>query len=324
MIRAVTLTFCVVVMGCSAAGPTWQSPLQREHPLVGRIWQTSTGRFVAQEELLTALAAADIVLLGEKHDNPDHHALQVRVLQSLIANGRKPALRLEMVTPEQEPKLKAWLAGHPKDAAGLYGVLEWQASGWPDFGMYRPIFEAALAAGLDIGAANLARATVKAMVFQGPGALDAATAERYGLQTPLEAPVQDAMTKEIMASHCNQLPQEAAVAMVMAQRARDAAMADALLQAPPGGAVLIAGNGHVRSDRGVPAHLHRRAPLLRVLAVSFVEVQKEAKEPAEFLGLEGLAADFLWFTPRLDELDPCTTFAEQLKRMKEREAPKAP
>jgi len=302
----------------------WQSPLQHQHPLVGRIWQTTPGRFVDTAQLLGTLAAADFVLLGEKHDNPDHHALQVWIVKRLIAQGFKPALRLEMLTPEQEPTVKAWLAGHPQGATGLGPLLQWQTSGWPDFAMYKPIFDAALAAGLDIGAANLSRATVKAMVFQGPGALDLATAQRYGLQLPLDPPVADAMTREIMSSHCNQLPENVAVAMVAAQRARDAAMADALLAAP-GRAVLIAGNGHVRSDRGVPAHLRRRAPERRTVVVSLVEVQKDAHEPKEFLGADGLAADFLWFTPRMDELDPCTTFAEQLKRMKERESqPKRP
>jgi uncharacterized iron-regulated protein len=318
-LRCALATFCTFSLGCSAAIPTWRSQLHQDHPLVARIWQTVPGRFVTEDVVLSELAAADFVLLGEKHDNADHHLLQARLLQGLIDRGRKPALRLEMVTPDQEPALRAWQAKHPRDASALGTALDWQASGWPEFALYQPIFEVALAAGLDIGAANLNRATVKAVMQHGASALDDATVDRLGLRAPVDETVRDAMAAEIIASHCNQLPRAAADPMAFAQRARDAVMADALLQVPSGGAVLIAGNGHVRRDRAVPEHIRRRAAERTVQVLSLVEVQDGVLTPAAALGTEGITADFLWFTPRVDDEDPCAHFAEQLKRMKSHE-----
>ena len=79
-----------VLAGCSAT--SWKSPLGRNHPLAGRIWDVSSDRFIDRETLVERLARADFVLLGERHDNPDHHMLQAEVLRSLIAVGRHPAV----------------------------------------------------------------------------------------------------------------------------------------------------------------------------------------------------------------------------------------
>lgn len=309
--------------GCGAAHSQtlWASPLDQQHPMVGRIWQVRPGRFVSQEALLDTLAGADLVLLGEKHDNADHHRLQAEVLRGLVQHGHKPALRMEMLTPDQELKLRASRKGPAQDADALGTAVDWPHSGWPDFAIYKPIFEVVLQANLDLGAANLPRALVRALATQGVGAVDAATAERLGLGLPVPEAIQAAMVEEIMASHCQQLPIEAAAPMALAQRARDAAMADALLQAPGGRAVLIAGNGHVRTDRGVPAHLRRRAPSAKVLVLSLVEVHKDQTDPAQALVDGDLAADFLWFTPRLDDEDPCAAFADQLRQLRERKTP---
>jgi hypothetical protein len=50
-----------------------------------------------------------------------------------------------------------------------------------------------------------------------------------------------------------------------------------------------------------------------VLAVAFIEVSEHAT--ADLADLER-AYDFLWFTPRVDDLDPCDRFKEQLEKMK--------
>ena len=46
-------------------------------------------------------AARDFVLLGEKHDNPDHHRLQAWMIDALVARGRRPAIAMEMLDAEQ-------------------------------------------------------------------------------------------------------------------------------------------------------------------------------------------------------------------------------
>jgi hypothetical protein len=73
----------------------FRSPLGAEHPLVGRIWSTRAGRFVDEATLRAALRG--YVLLGEKHDNVDHHALQAQLLDAMREGGRRPAVAFEML-----------------------------------------------------------------------------------------------------------------------------------------------------------------------------------------------------------------------------------
>ena len=54
----------------------WTSALDRDHPLVGRVYAVREGRYLSPAALLDALVGARDVLLGEAHDNPDHHRLQ--------------------------------------------------------------------------------------------------------------------------------------------------------------------------------------------------------------------------------------------------------
>ena len=71
------------------------------------------------------------------------------------------------------------------------------------------------------------------------------------------------------------MPESAFGGMAYAQRYRDAHLADAVLKASNqhGGAFLIAGGTHVRTDRGVPWYLRLRAPGKKVVSLMFVEVE---------------------------------------------------
>lgn len=90
--------------------------------------------------------------------------------------------------------------------------------------------------------------------------------------------------------------------MRLAQRARDASLALTLLDAGGAPARLIAGNGHVRRDYGVPLLLAARAPGAKVVSVGFVEVAAGATPDPE--SLRG-RYDYVWFTPAVEREDPC-------------------
>jgi uncharacterized iron-regulated protein len=103
------------------------------------------------------------------------------------------------------------------------------------------------------------------------------------------------------------------------QRARDAQMAEAMLNAPGGdGAVLIAGAGHVRNDRGVPAYLRQIVPDARPVSVAFLEVDPKRPDVESYVTrFEGrLPFDYVWFTPAVDDEDPCEKFRKSLERMR--------
>lgn len=309
----------VVGLACAAHGngpggahpSAWESPLHRDHPLAGRIWNVRAGAFTDEAALARAAAAAPVVLLGEVHDNLDHHALQARLVRAIAAAGRRPALAFEMVDSDQQPDLDRALAGGGRDPDAVARAVGWDRRGWGPFSRYHPIVAAALESGMPLVGANLPRAEVAAAIHQGIEAIPAAARARIERQPPLTEEARLSLRAEMKASHCGALPDDVLDPMVLAQRAKDAQMAVRLDEvATRDGAILIAGAEHVRTDRGVPSYLDRAAR--DVLAIAMVEVVPGAEVPGAYAGpafdAQVLPADFVVFTPAADRDDPCEAF----------------
>jgi uncharacterized iron-regulated protein len=245
---------------------------------------------------LDALPPADVVILGEVHDNPAHHANQARAVAAL----KPAALVFEMLTPDQAGRVTP---ENRRDPDLLSAALGWEASGWPDFAMYWPVFDAAPEAAV-VGAA-IPRDVLFAAVADGPAAaMPPADVARFGLDRPLPPAEQAAREARQMDAHCDAIPETALPGMVMAQRLRDAAFADAAARAfdETGGPVaVITGTGHADRLRGIPAALALARPDLSVLSVGQVEADPGPDAPFD-----------LWIvTDPAPRDDPCAAFAGQ-------------
>ena len=234
----------------------------------------------------------DVVILGEVHDNPAHHAEQAaRVLEL-----QPKAIVFEMLTEEQASKVTPELRG---DQAKLAEALAWDESGWPDFAMYYPIFSAAPEA--QIYGAQVPREAARSALSTGPAASFGPEAARYGLDRDLPPEEQTARETLQMEAHCNALPPEMLPGMVAIQRLRDAVLARATIEAleATGGPVAgITGNGHARRDWGVPAYLTKVAPDLDIWVLG----QTEDDSP-----LDG-GFDMVTSAPAVERPDPCAAF----------------
>jgi uncharacterized iron-regulated protein len=211
------------------------------------------------------------LLLGEIHDNPRHHEARAAVLAELLADGRPTTVLFEPMGRAHDVAIAAAVAlarsdpalrsdptrlAAAADAVAEAGQLNRRGWGWP---LHRPLVEAALAGGADLRGANLEPAEARAAVRQGLDGLPADVREALQRETRWSAAQQRRLLAIIDRGHCNLLPERLHAPMVLAQRARDVAMALAMqraVQARPGSrAILIAGNGHVRRDLGVPHQL---------------------------------------------------------------------
>ncbi len=226
---------------------SFESELWATHHLSGLIWGVGGA---ARDEAGGARRRARqkrFVLLGEFHDNPDHHRLQAW----LVAQLKPSAVVLEMVETDQAAALASFQAITDWSPANLGKALDWEARGWPPWSSYQPIAEAAQETGASFSPAMRRRDKARAVAKQGLAALDKTEAARLGLDKPLPFEFDETLQGEIAASHCGMLPETVLPAMAMAQRLRDATMAEALLTAAGRGgrAVLITGNGHARRER---------------------------------------------------------------------------
>ena len=261
------------------------------------------GAAISYETMIETLRRAQVVLLGERHDNPAHHEWQARITADLAPGG----LAFEMVAQAKEDYANAARL----DGDDLAEALEWETSGWPDFEMYRPIFDAAPEAWVSGG--GVAPDVLRKSVMEGAAVAWPEGAERYGLNERMPQDVIDAMLEEQDVAHCGALPTGMLPGMVEAQQLRDAAFADAalrLLEADHAPVVLITGNGHARADRGSPLYLKRAAPDVTALSVGMIEV---GESDAQDLANEA-PFDVVIYTEPFDRGDPCEEFIRKRKK----------
>lgn len=259
--------------------------------LFGWLGATAGAVEIAPEDL-AAMRAADIVLLGEIHDNPAHHQGQGQVIRELSPK----AVVFEMLSPQMASTLRAVGVA---DLQALDAAMGWEAAGWPSIDIYAPVF-AALGAAEVLGAA-VPRETVRAAFGEGAAAVFGAEAARFGLTTPLPDDQAQARQEMQFEAHCEAMPREMMGGMVEAQRLRDARFSQtalAALEAFGAPVVVIAGSGHVRKDWGMPHVLAQAAPEARVFAFAFAE------------GADAAPYDGATTTQAPARGDPCAAFRD--------------
>ncbi|CAI3809372.1 hypothetical protein GLGCALEP_05664 [Pseudomonas sp. MM221] len=276
--------------GCQASLPPlppWQSSEGRTHADLGHIIDLASGQAISPEQLVQHLEGAPRVLVGEKHDNPDHHALQLWLLRALQGQRAQGSLLLEMLQPEQQPLVDK-VQGQPVPA-DLPKALAWQ-EGW-DWQLYRPIVREALQQQVPLLAANLSPGEMR-QAYRKPASL---TGEKSNAPA-----VKAALLEQVRAGHCGMLPESQLPAMLAVQQQRDRRMAERLLSAPQP-ALLFAGAYHVRKDLGIPLHLADLGALGESKVLLLAEVGEQV-EPGE--------ADYVWYTAAMPEQDYCAQFRQ--------------
>ncbi len=314
MLALLLAALCV----CGSAAADTSAP-----HFTGRVWDVAAARFIDAATLAQRARGADIVLLGETHDHPEHHALEQWMFAALVApdvaaaaapgaaapGAAAPlrALVMEQYDLDQQPLLDAARSA-PNTALEQTGQL--MGSGW-DWDLYRPLVAAALQAKVPISAANLPRSALQQVSRSGFAALGVGEAQRLGLEAGWTLQQQALLEKNILAGHCGALPVSAAPAVARAQRARDAVMADRLLAASSGpgngrGPVLgVFGREHARRDLAVPLYLAKRAPEKTVISIGLQEMEEGETVLPDAPAL-GRLHDYLVLTaPMQRAVDPC-------------------
>ncbi len=292
------------------------------HPLCGKIHIAEPSRLKEsakacdepgwmsmREDIRATIVAGGAVLFGEVHDNPLHHDLRSRMGMSNYAS-----VVMEQISTDKSEALDTFWRETSKnyqdgDIDKLKSLVDWQSGGWSKYN-YDPLFLAILKGAQPIFAGDAPLETVKALAKSGESGIAAEDKTRLALDKPLGEKLDAASLSEIETAHCNAMPKEALGGMAFAQRYRDATLADGVLTAisKRGSTLLIAGNGHVRKDRGVVWYLGQRKPDLKTLSIQLIEVEEGKTEPGAYSPVDpagNAAADYVIFTPRAERTDPC-------------------
>lgn len=258
----------------------------REHADLGVILDLRSGERITPQRLVERLARASRVVVGEQHDNPDHHALQLWLSRELAAQRPQGSVLLEMLNPSQQTRVDQVRAETRAGRPPLDAIraLAWQP-GW-DWAMYGALVRYQLRQPYPLLAANLDREEIMRIYQQRP-ALQG--------QASTAAAVQQRLQRDIRESHCGLLPESQVPAMLAVQQQRDRRMAEALLVAPRP-SLLLAGAFHARKDLGVPLHLADLGAGQGNAVLMLAEVGRQ---------VDASMADYVWFTAAQPEQDHC-------------------
>ena len=237
---------------------------------------------------VAALLPADVILLGEQHDAPDHQGLQRAVVLELAGRQQLAALALEMAEQGRSTQ------GLARDATqgAVKAALHWSDAGWP-WAHYGPVVMAAVRHGVPVLGANLARDAMRAAMVN------------ESLDRHLQPAGLEQQRDNIRTGHCMLLPEGQITPMTRVQIARDAAMANTAAAAVQAGktVLLVAGGGHVLRGLGVPTHLPATLRTSVVLAVAGPADQAMRS-----------SADMVWQTPALPRKDYCAGLGQRINR----------
>lgn len=261
---------------------------------MNRIRDLHRGAWLTTSELLARLYTVPALVVGERHDNPEHHRRERWLMARLAERKALGGVAMEMLDNKQGQALVglpgALLSELPESE--LKALLGWQ-SGW-DWQAYGPTLRQALRLGVAVRGANLPHQRIGEIVTAG--------------QAPaLPMAVAQAQRQALIEGHCGLLPEAMLDGMLAAQVARDRAMAEALAELPAT-AMLICGNGHARRDIGVALHAEHRP-----LCLGLVELGPGQHWTAVLPNSsdEGPPFDLVWFTPATGRNDPCAALHER-------------
>ena len=212
------------------------------HDLIVRV---RDGRQISFAEMLRALKGGQVIYVGETHDNPYHHGLQLRIIRELHRAGKPLAIGMEMFTAESQKELDRWTAGRLSQESfqKLY-LREWSAP-WP---LYGEILLFARDNRIPLVGLNIPREITRKVSRQGFDSLT--RAERRRLPPDITCDVDPPYMAMIRRSFSNHDPGTGTFRnFCEAQMLWNKAMAFHLLEFvrknPARTLVVIAGSGHV-------------------------------------------------------------------------------
>lgn len=268
-----------------------------------RVYDSDRKRFTDFEAMLADLARADVLFVGEQHDDPNTHRLELAILEGLARRRGNIALALEMFERDVQGLVSEYGAGSTAEEAFMKGSRP-----WPRYATdYRPLVEFAKSKEWPIVASNVPRRLASAVSKGGLAALKTSDGDPALYAAEQRCPEDDYFDRfaETMTSHpmpgTEKMPAAEQRAMVQrfyeSQCLKDETMAESVVKAREQGSPLVVHvNGSFHSDFGDGAaeRVRRRLPRARVLVVSILPVENlDTLEPTK---QDRKRADYLVFT----------------------------
>lgn len=265
-----------------------------------RVYDSHKKQFIDFETLVTRVVAADLVFVGEEHDDPATHRMELALLEGIGRRRDSVVVALEMFERDVQPALDGYLAGGETETDMLAASRPWKNY----LGDYRPLVEFARARRWPVVASDVPRRLASLVSHGGLAGLDtlsaASRAEIAGALSCPEDEYYDRFAKAMgdMAGHGPQpadttSPSTRMLRMYQAQCLKDETMGESVARVWRPGRLVVHYNGSFHSDfrLGTAARAARRSDGANVLVVTAVPTgdldrvkpSKEDRKRADYL-----------------------------------------
>jgi uncharacterized iron-regulated protein len=247
------------------------------------------GEAVAWEDMMGALSEAEVVFVGEQHDDSVAHRLELRIAEEL--GRRRPlVVAMEMFERDVQGPLDRYLAGTAAEPEFLSAARPWR--NYPSD--YRPVVELARTRGWPVVASNVPRRLASAVARGGMETLDTLAAAERGYAAAARECPEDEYYRRFVAEMGEHPGMDAAAVhrIYLAQCLKDETMATSVVEHLRPGAVTLHLNGAFHSDfrLGIVPRVERRRPGTRMAVVSLVRAERPLPAdsvPGDFVGYTG-------------------------------------
>jgi len=322
VMRVIFVTFRVVMVvgalcfsvACTNGGSTRSSATAQDgYPAPFKEWQiidTATGQPVSLDQWTALLFQQDIIYLGEEHHNRFHIDAAMMVLQKLKADGRTPALAMEMFGWDGQAALDQYVSGLEISRQEFLVAVRWRQNWGGPFEDYEPLVRLAKEHHWTLDAMNPPKPLVRIVAKNG---LAQAESEpmmaQWGMkdETIVDDPIYRARILEQLQACHGKGDDSLYQTMLDASMFRDEGMAKTLVnrlnqirsvsETMAGPLVSYTGAGHIQYNLPVPKRVARRLTG-QVRQVSVYMTSFDVGRIKEFQDmLREKIADYLWLTP---------------------------
>ena len=297
LIKTITLILLVILfltlIGCAQVD-MGQPPLEvsphGESPFrMGQIIEAESGSTLDFDAFIGQLSRKDIIFIGEVHNHPTHHLIQIQIIQALMARSDRVILAMEFFPVTKQAALDHYLADQMTEDAFLKDV-DWQHSWGYDYSLYRPLMLLAKQNRIAVIAINAPPEVVKKVARQGLANLEPEERALLAQDIDLNQEAHRIYLQSIFEQHThNDLKQfdyfyqaQCSWEDTMAQNiAVNAKKRDGIF-------VVLAGNGHLIRKFGIPNRTFKRHPVPMATVLPFPLSGQVSIDPG--------IGDYLWFT----------------------------
>jgi uncharacterized iron-regulated protein len=160
----------VLASGCAGKAPlpSWVSKISMIKAPIGpeEILRLPQGDSITFAQLLDDLNMTRVIHVGESHDQIEHHQIQIRIIEGLLARGKDVVIGMEMFERSQQPILDRWSQGALTEEEFLKEI-QWETTWGMDYELYKGILDMAKYHHLKVLGLNAPRDLVRRVAENG-------------------------------------------------------------------------------------------------------------------------------------------------------------